>query len=754
MREWVSLYLAVQGLSLATLPLTWTLFSRLPDRGCFFAKTLGILLYSVLFWLCFSLGLLRNEVGGAALAVLLLVVSARWGWAAGRRASLLGWLRENRAVWLAAEGLFLLAFAGWAVVRAADPAADHTERPMDLLLLSGLRASPTFPPQDPWLAGYAISYYYLGHWMLNALGLLSGAPPEIMYNLGQACWYGLLLSGCFGIGFNLARYDRPASLGGAMWGGALAAVSVGLAGNLQGTLDFLQRQGLSLLSLAHGPFARNFAPPPDHWWWWRSSRVLTDYDAAGQPLEVIGEFPAFSYVVGDAHAHLLAMPFVLLVVALALQLFLDRPAAHDARGLRLAVLAAAVGALLALNTWDFPGQWLLVAAAALLARGWRQGTRLALAVLAASFVLFVPHLLTAQSQAEGFRLNRLHPTPLVPFLLMWAPHLLAAVVLIGSSIRDAPPRITRLVGIASAVVGLPALGLAAAARGAEGALVGDRWRASPWTLVVLGVLLSAAAASLVPGREGRRPPPARAFALLLAVLGLGLLLATETVYVQDDFGTRMNTVFKVGYQAWLLLGLAGSFAVVASLRERGGLRLLAGATLVLVLASLAYTAAAVRSVTSGSGARGLTLDALDHVRVEAPDEWAVIDWARSHTPSQARVLQAPGSSYEASQCRLSVATGRPTLLGWEGHERQWRGREFDAMAAGRAEALEAVYGAADPDGIRRALLAWRIDYVLVGEAERRRYGIDEEREARMAQAMDVAFTSGAVRLYRRRGLGS
>jgi uncharacterized membrane protein len=447
------------------------------------------------------------------------------------------------------------------------------------------------------------------------------------------------------------------------------------------------------------------------------------------------------------------MPFVALVVALALQLFLDRPAAPDARALRLSVLAVAVGALLALNTWDFPAQWLLVATAALLVRGWRNGSRLAVGVLAASFVLYLPHLLTAQSQAEGLRLNRHHPTPLVPFLLMWAPHLLAAVVLIGSSVRDAPKHLARVVGIACAVVGGPALALAAAARGADGALVGDRWLAAPWTLVVLGVLLSAAAACLLPGREGRPPPPARAFALLLGVFGLGLLLATETVYVQDGFGTRMNTVFKLGYQAWLLLGLSGSFAVAASLRARGGLRLLAGATLTVVLSSLVHTAATVHSVTSGSRTRGPTLDALDYVREDAPDEWAVIEWVRSHTPPQARVLQAPGSSYDASECRLSVATGRPTLLGWEGHERQWRGRQFDPMAAGRAEALEAVYGASDSERMRRTLLDWRIDYVFVGETERRRYGIDDEREATIARAMDLAFSSGAARLFRRRGVG-
>ena len=40
------------------------------------------------------------------------------------------------------------------------------------------------------------------------------------------------------------------------------------------------------------------------------------------PIEVIDEFPFFSYYLADLHPHVLAMPFVMLVMALALNLYL------------------------------------------------------------------------------------------------------------------------------------------------------------------------------------------------------------------------------------------------------------------------------------------------------------------------------------------------------------------------------------------------------------------------------------------------
>ena len=170
-----------------------------------------------------------------------------------------------------------------------------------------------------------MSYYYFGHWLVALVGRLAGQTPEVAYTLGQAAWYGLLALGCFGLGANLVRLQAPSARPRrAIAAGVLATVTVALAGNLQGTLDVLQRAGLRLQALSSGRGQHNFAPPSDHWWWWRSSRVLADRAPDGTHVEVIDEFPAFSYVLGDDHSHVLAQPFVLLALALALNRYLAR----------------------------------------------------------------------------------------------------------------------------------------------------------------------------------------------------------------------------------------------------------------------------------------------------------------------------------------------------------------------------------------------------------------------------------------------
>ncbi len=399
-------YLIVQLIALAALPLALRLFAVLPDRGYAFAKSLGILLVGATLWLGTSYGVLRNEAGGAWLALALVAaVSIAAGWEqiaemwTQRRLSWAGGWRYLLGV----EALFLVAFALWTLVRAYDPGINHTEQPMDLMFMNGIWTSPTFPPRDPWLSGYAISYYYFGYWLLITLAHLSGQTPEIAYNLGQACWFGLLLLGAFGVGYNLLAADggRQTTDGGrlsAAVGGLLSAVAVGVTGNLQGILEWLHAQGVGIDGLARFFDVRNFPAEArvtnlwyidDGWWWWRSSRVLADRTLLGDHIEVIDEFPIFSYILGDNHPHVLAMPFVLLVVALALNLFLagkhegkkgrrEDGKADDAApqspipsprsllpliplglpGLLLLVVAA--GGLIFLNTWDFPPYWLLL----------------------------------------------------------------------------------------------------------------------------------------------------------------------------------------------------------------------------------------------------------------------------------------------------------------------------------------------------------------------------------------------------------
>jgi len=811
-------YLVVQLISLAALPLALALFGALPDRGYAFAKSLGILLVGAVLWLGTSYGLLRNEAGGAWLALVLVgIVSV----SAGREQIARLW-KERRLPFaggwrylLGVEMLFVVTFALWTLVRAYDPGINHTEQPMDLMFMNGIWTSPTYPPRDPWLAGYAISYYYFGYWLLTALSHLTGQIPEIAYNLGQACWFGLLLLGAFGVGYNLlATAENGGRKSGriAAVGGLLSAVAVGITGNLQGILEWLYAQGIIIDGLARFFAVRNFPAEAritslwfidNGWWWWRSSRVLADSTLLGDHIEVIDEFPIFSYILGDNHPHVLAMPFVLLVVALALNLLLKRRGGGTTRertphsplsapqsllsliplhlpGILLLVIAA--GGLIFLNTWDFPPYWLLLTLCVLWVgrrlygpgRALWMAAGLAGTLLVGALVVYLPYFLTAQSQAGGVLPNFFNPTHLPQFLLMFGHFLLGVGTLLLLAWRERAPSLPILSVSAGIVLGLPILflvGTLALANGTEAgrallermplapemtsypAAIAARWLARPWTFLVLGTLVALITALLWQRFAGEETDadPAKTFALLLAGIGLLLVYAPEFVYLRDDFGSRMNTVFKFYYQGWLLLGLAGVFGIVRSFQSERSARtwaapILGGLALLLIFAALIYPVAGVYS--KANQFRGdPTLNGLAYV---GETERAVIDWLRANTAPGAIVLEGKGGSYRAETARLSTATGRATLLGWDGHEKQWRGDAYGAMAQGRPEALEGVYRNSSVEALQSVLDQWRIAYVIVGPTERNLYGILPGAEDRLGQVMELAFQSGDFRVYRQR----
>ncbi len=238
----------------------------------------------------------------------------------------------------AGEALFFGAFFVWAIVRASNPDIVATEKPMELAFLNSVLRSPTFPPADPWLSGYGISYYHFGYILLGHLARLTAMPGSIAFNLGNALWFALAISGCYSLLVNLlsVRDGRirlfPALLG---------PLFVVIAGNLQAFLEVLHSLRLFWRTLPDGSLTSRFwtwldildlsEPPagaigfiPSRFlWWWRGSRVVHDATLAGAKIEVIDEFPFFSFLLADNHPHLLALPFVLLAVALALQVYLS-----------------------------------------------------------------------------------------------------------------------------------------------------------------------------------------------------------------------------------------------------------------------------------------------------------------------------------------------------------------------------------------------------------------------------------------------
>ncbi len=830
----------VQLIGIAALPLAWRLFRALPDRGYTLSKPLGILLWGYALWLGATLGVLHNTLGGAlgALALLAAVsyIAGREGLRAGEdaRRPLFVWLRHHRRHVIFTEGLFVGAFLLWAYVRSRSPdiATAGGEKFMEIAFINGILTSRLFPPHDPWLAGYAISYYYFGYVMVAGLIRLAHVPSSVGFNVGFASWFALTVVAAYGVVGNLVA----AGWGGRGEGktharefstrwGVIGALVLALMGNLEGVLEVLYARRLLPVAFWQWLDIRSINQPydlsqPASWipqrfiWWWQASRVIHDKDLVGNTMEVIDEFPAFSFILGDMHPHVLVLPFALLVIGLALSLFLSgrQPAGDDfplvgrlpsaARApleilspTLLVMYALALGGLAFLNTWDFPiylalimGVMLAVEARHGIPVFWEGGERavitgIVLAVL--GVLLYLPFYIGFQSQAGGILPNLFNPTRFPQFFVMFGPLLVMVVIfLVWLGKPEAWGTFGRwLVGVwlvPWAVIALlvtvflftpggrqfldqvfanPVVqqNVGGRSMGQLLAFIALRRLTNPWTFLILGVLLAWAITHLLgrfhpseesPAHVARLSPNLPTFNLLLVTLGLLLTYAVEFVYIKDLFGTRMNTVFKFYFQAWVLWAVAGTSTLAFIVRQKVRWRTVALALSgVLVALGLVYTVLAVPARSTLAQA-GPTLDGEAWVAKAFPEDYAVIRWVRANANDDDIVLEATGGSYSFFG-RVSAFTGRPTLLGWDFHEWQWRGPEALQKQAGtRAADIERVYRQARGEELLGLLNQYGVDYLVVASQERQKYNVGPNREKEFDRTLEKVFEEGNARIYK------
>ena len=783
-------WLLASVLGWVTFPISFWLFPRLADRGYTFSRALGLLAASYLLWLGASLGVLQNNLGGIALSLLILLAASAWlalrpG---GSQAQLREFFGSRWALILTAELLFLACLVGWAVVRAYAVGKIMNvggEKFMEMAFLNGILQSTQFPPLDPWLSGYSISYYYFGYVMMALLTQVSGAAASVAFDLYDALLFALITLGAFGLVYNMTA-ARPAARG-AIPAGLLGGLLTTVMGNLQGLLESLYSRGWLPVRFADWLAVPDFPAqaqvtgtfdPGSFWGWgWRASRVINDLDLSGQPLGLkpITEFPNFSLLLGDNHPHLLGLPFALLAAGVAFHLLLSTSEGVPtlkADRLRIVLFAWIIGSLIFLNTWDYPIYLGLALLAWAVGRSAATG-RLGIQMVLWAVLLYGLFLIGFSSQAGGVLPYIFPPTRLPQYLVMFGPFIfILAVFLLASfrqqnleagqpiSSRDLIGAWLRLAGgltlLYLLVLALTGLALWLDARrggdlaaglssylggqtlaGAAGLILAQRL-ANPWLFLLLTSLLLFAGAGIYQtmraqrksGLSGETVPgptlpvePGLLFARLAALVGLALTFSVEFFYLRDGFGVRMNTVFKFYFQGWVLMACASAFALwwLASLKAHTTGRILRAASLsgaaVLVLGGLVYPVLGVYSRTNAFSTPP-NLDGASELRRDHPDDWAAIDWLSAHGrtgPQPPLLLEAPGTSYTYAG-RMSAFTGFPTLLGWAGHELQWRGSY--TIQAQREPLIRQTYTTPDPSTALQLLVANQVDYVILGETER------------------------------------
>ena len=687
-------YLLALVLGAAAMPLTGRLFRRFQDRGWMFSKVTAIAVSGFLTWFLVAVKIIKFTT--MTCIVVTLVCAA---------ASLILYCREQKAGFecipfahldlvYAEELLFFAAFLLWTYFAGFHPAAYGTEKFMDYGFMEAMMRSKTLPATDLWYSQGKINYYYGGQYFAVFLTKLSGAKVELTYNLMRTFVAGL----AFAMPFSLVHQMVTDRLGKtrSRWKktlpsvtGILAGISVSIAGNMH--------------YVVYGqiiPFIQKLKGEEVSSYWFPDA---TRYIGFNPDVEdkTIHEFPCYSFVLGDLHAHVVDIMFVLLLLGL-LYAWMKKVRTTELSGESMSrrefwkkqllmPQLLATGALLGMfhwtNYWDFVIYFVVTCGAALFMNiiGQKGKIRWALGVTAAqaaeililATVIILPFTLQfdTSNMVQGIALAQHHSLPHQLLVLWGLPGILTILFVVSLLIEKL--------------------------RGAE--------QKSLYHLLT----------------SIRLPD---LFAVLMGLCAIGLVLIPELVYVRDIYengNARANTMFKLTYQAYIMFGMTMIYAIFRLLviGKNKILKVLAFIGLFLFVWTCGYFGNSVHSwfgeVWKPSQYKGLNATAF--LETDFPEDVNGIRWLKENISDAPVVLEANGDSYSEYE-RVSAMTGLPTIMGWYVHEWLWRGNLSDLNA--KIEEIQEIYTSTDETRVKELLEEYNVSYIFVGSCERNKYGAD------------------------------
>ncbi|MFN8426064.1 MAG: DUF2298 domain-containing protein [Anaerolineales bacterium] len=779
-------YVFIFILGLAVYPLVRIAMPGLTDKGYPLSRALGLVLFGYLAWMAGSVGIPYTRATIAIVFGVIILLGAALAYY--QRDELREEWKTKKKYFLTIEGIFLAFFLIDLLIRLGNPDMWHPakggERPMDFSYFNAVIKSTSFPPYDPWFAGGYINYYYYGFVLVGTPVKLLGIVPSIAYNFILPTLFAIVGICAFSIGWNLitpalrsTQYEvddsQPSTFNlhpSSLISGISASFLTILLGNLgtiqtiynrmqqlgaEGAFDwastFGQRlgwatHGLSMIIRGEGTLPIG---PGD--WYWDPSRVVPP----GGGNEIT-EFPLFTFLYSDLHAHMIVMPLALLTISWALSVVMARASwksqarpASEAWTMALGFLVGGliIGAVSPTNLSD-TYTYLLVGIVAVAYSVWRYieakslihrlawtGGAVAL-LFALSRLLYLPYRIAYYQAYSALDPWKGPFTPISSYLTMWGLFLFIIVAWMVwetrewmaqtpvSSLRKLKP-FQMLIEAALIVFAFMLLLLQYNQSSTTYGGVAVSWIALPiaaWA----GVLML-------------RPnlPDAKRFVLFLIGTALLITVVVEVLVVVGDIG-RQNTIFKFYLQSWFMLAVSAAAAFAWTLpalfRWTVGWR-----TFWQIVMVLLVSGAAMYTVTATSGKikdRWIleaphTLDSMTFMqyaqydtygqRLELSEDYRAIRWMQDNVQGSPVIAEAAsaGRQYEWHS-RFAMYTGLPDVVGWQWHQQQQR-TLFSQQVVDRGTEVTDFYNSIDPEGIRAFLKKYDVKYIIVGQLERAMY---------------------------------
>ena len=692
LNEAIIWYAMISFIGAAAFPIVSMVCKNLSDQGYCISKIVGILMLAYLTWILSYPLSFNRDVVLLSLAIICIV-------------SLLCIKNRPQIKWeivIRNEVLFFIVFIVFLTIRVYNPEITaFGEKFMDFAFLNAVMRSSHFPPHDPWLSGGLLNfYYYFGYLIVAVLSKLSGIPTTITYNLGLVTFSALAASASFGIGYDLTKKAR--------YGVSTMIIVVFIANpyivfNLAGS--FLH------LPVTHHENLFGF---------WASTRVIPN---------TINEFPYFSFIFGDLHPHVISIPFQLLALTLLLNIYKSTDKGINIYGeTRIHVLAGiiisalSIGVLFPMNAWDYPTYLALFIIIVLIQQYRTARIRDALipiiSVVIMSVLLFVPFYMDFHGTGASEIGISHQKTLLINFIEIFALFLFLIFSSLFSHldldrryvIALIPITILSLLFFQILIIIIP--------------------------LIVLCLYLF------------HKDTKNNQFVLALVLVGSLLAVFCEIFYLNDRLGApneRMNTVFKLYLQIWILWGVAAGYCLYdLSLKHLISRKRTIWTVLFCILIASCciypFTATYTKMNIDHNPA---SLDGIAYLNGSDRGDYFAISWIRRNITGTPVIIEAPGRCY-STDSRVSAFTGLPTVIGWEGHEMMWRGSYEDVRV--RAEDVDKIYSTRNINTAIGLLNKYNVSYVYIGAAERARYGkgLDKFEDEDCFEWIYI----GSVRIYR------
>ena len=635
-------YLLAAVLGCVGMAVTGRLFRSFEDKGWMFSKVVSITITGFLTWFLVSVKILKFTTAACVGIALVYGIICILAYEKQRRNGYECLPIDRLDLVYIEEILFFAAFLLWTYLAGFHPAAHGKEKFMDYGFMEAMMRSKTLPATDLWYSQGKINYYYGGQYFAVFLTKLSGTQVELTYNLMRTFVAGF----AFALPFSLVRQMTTDLQGRKVTGwkkqlptlaGFLAGLAVSIAGNMH---YVVYAQILPLIQKLKGEEVSGY--------WFPDATRYIGFNP-DVPDKTIHEFPCYSFVLGDLHAHVVNIMFVLLLLGLLYAWTkkvrnttpsvekLGRRKFWMKQLLMPQILAAAMllGMFHWTNYWDFVIYYVVTGGTVLfmniiclkgdIRRILAVTIVQAIEIFAIATVIILPFTLQFTTMVQGVRLAQNHSLPHQLLILWGLPTILTLVFVIS---------------------------------------------------LIIEKLKKLEHKSLYRLMKAVRTPDL--FAVIMGLCAIGLVAIPELVYVRDIYengNARANTMFKLTYQAYIMFGMTMAYVIFRLLfiNCKKILKAVGVIGLVLLLWTCGYFGRSVDSwfgqVLDPSQYKGLNATAF--LETDFVEDAGAIRWLKENIQDSPVVLEANGDSYSNYE-RVSAMTGLPTVMGWYVHEWLWR----------------------------------------------------------------------------------